>query len=1367
MTARGANARVKELFSAARAIEVAGYNDIEMGRDVIDLRSSGDRARIAALNPITFPLNLSAGVQDQIIVETDDGAGGTAGPHTLTIAGSYADIVDLVAAINSAWRTAGGSGTLASSWGVNRVLFHSWSAVPEGALTHLDSKLKLVEPALRSAWAALGFQAAQISTTVLGTSGIVFSSMPGGILRPNTLYGEFTPATDKRFHIGGATDVYVRPDSSDEDEASLPDVEDEVPAWIGTKLTANPVITTSDRIKDEASVAADARPGRPDFTGSLSVTALDLKYSPTESFDNDLLQGGQVLPGDVVTLRSGSYGGSYMVAATQTQDPVLDTNDLRVSSLLQSFGKIQDINYHVSVATRIRLTAPKRRVKISSIHGTQLQCYGASSTVSWLGTSISKIDTNNFARYGVAKGDKIRIWHQINGEVSENAGVYTIINLSSTTLELDEQMLATEVVAFQVYEETGDPLDLPLVRIRSVNLLDALGASTGDTVPYALPVLIQSQGLSGGRTVMEGTNGVMTSASSTILAIPATYRSFTEMGVKADMVVTLKHSTLFGSAQTQTFAKIRTVADFSLTFYRPVNIGSGLSATDVLYTIGPPARGTARMYFQEPISFEAAHQYLEHSFDPLNSIFLTTPDVGFLMGVRNDDGSITNYYEPRSKGILGGRRIYPALESGEDPEQSNVDVDSLPTFAQDNIFVWTNNLAAVLAKLDFSTFVSRQYGLLPADAGQVQMGDVVMLYPERLLGFGNTAAYTSALVAERDWYVRKLFSVAEVPVTEANHLLIPYDSFGGLSYAQNGLTDSPSTVSSVEGAFGQLEGSLATIHAQPDSNPTPNSGKFRVDIVPVDASGFSRRLPLKRPGQLEPFSLEPTDPMVEACGRSSADQTIITVAAGAGDYTEGETITNGSAELVVDYWDPATNKIYAYGDYKLGTLPGAGNWVGAVSGTTRAHSSYATYVYLFPNDATQVFTFTGGAVAPGWISATNPGPWEVGNFVYLFGIFTTTPTIAQCTGAYNAMGTWKITAVNGTGTSVTVESVTDVTKLFDNSGAGNSIGMGWVISEGTRPLEHFGVYEAFPTPFPVESILYEDGGIQEGRLQLHDPQQLFLDYTAGRAYSGVLCPCQISRPGRIRISSTEMSRNTQDGLYFFDVEVESRGPEEENNLGIDTDMVLTSAPDPVRGAWRGLDGAYCGEGYVLEVADPNFTYSVLEQVILAACPRILPADQDDLEPNKVLLDARSLSVAYDHSDLIENIDALLNSDGERVTSASLLARHFTPAFVRLILNYSGLGIANEILADIQEYVDNLTGSSRLEVSDIEGLVHKRGADFIDQDFALVALFHDQNRAIVGERSDNFIGGDEDRTAVRRTTNRVSHFVTDSIVLNKL
>ena len=105
--------------------------------------------------------------------------------------------------------------------------------------------------------------------------------------------------------------------------------------------------------------------------------------------------------------------------------------------------------------------------------------------------------------------------------------------------------------------------------------------------------------------------------------------------------------------------------------------------------------------------------------------------------------------------------------------------------------------------------------------------------------------------------------------------------------------------------------------------------------------------------------------------------------------------------------------------------------------------------------------------------------------------------------------------------------------------------------------------------------------------------------------------------------------------------------------------------------------------------------------------------------------------------------------------------------MRLNIDYSGVVTTDVLVDKIKTYLNTLTGSDRIEISDLEAIIHKNDVDFIDQDFAVVALFHDVTRAISGERNRNFIGGDEDTSAKRRTTNRVSHFIADVIDFNKL
>lgn len=1377
VTSRGASARIRDLFATTRAIEVSGYNDIEMGRDAIDYRTSGDRARVVSINPISFPLNLSAGSNDKIMVETDNiPSSGGSGPFLFSIAGGYADIVELTVGINLAWKAAGGVGVIASSWGTDKLILSSGTAAPSLTFSHKDSFIRLYTPPSAQAWSSIGYQASQLDTVVRGTAGLIFSSMPGGILRPNTAFGTFVPEDELKYHVGGATDIYIQPPQSDSAEATHPDLEDTKFAFMGTVLTDNPVLAISDRVKDESSTIPSARPGRPDFSAPLNISELDLQYTAGKVSESDFLNGVQVEPGDVLVIRDASAGGTFVVAATKAQDPTLAGEELRLNSV--STGKSTNLTYHLSATTRVNLSDPTRRVKVSSIHGTQLQCYGASDQVYWLSPGLSGIDTNNFGRYGVEVGDYLIIHKKVNGEVSENAGTYPITKVVGNQLSLGIQLLATERVSFAVVQKEGDALDLPLVRVKSVDLLDSLGASTGVTVPYALPVLIQSQGFSGSRVLMEASNGILNATNKSELGLPTNYRSFLDMGIKPGHVAKLSHDSAFGT-DSKVFAKVLTVTDFLITFTE--ELPHQTSFTDVTFSIGPPACGKARLYFQEPASFEVEHSLLlTDQLRDESGGNLSTSGQSLELAVRENDGTFQRFFAPRSKGPLGGRRLYPALEEGEDPEVDNVDTGGIPSFAQDMTFVYTDDTNATEAKVDFSDFVSRQYGLFPSSGSRV--GDVLIVFPERLLGQGLITSYSNALGVEQDVLQRRARSVAIVDSNSSNSLSLPLDFFEPSMPFSKGLTDTGLTSASVEGAWGQLEESIVTIHAPIDGALSPNAGSYRISSVPDESPLFNNRIILKRSGDSTSFGLEVTDPLIDACGRASYDQLTITMAAGAGDYIVGETVTNGVASAIVSHWDSGLLQLWVYGlNVPRSLVPTSGSWVGASSGTSRATSLVNDSFFIKPQDGTSSIRFsvmlaTGIDIpAPGYIDAANPGPWVVGNFLYLYGLIsndgTTSLTVTKnhAQGAVNNMGAWKIISVSAAGDDILLENVKNPAKTFNNAGAvGDPIMMGWVVSSGPRPMEQFGVYEVFPQVFPLKSIYYEDSGVlQEGRLGLHDPDSEWVSITQGRTLSGDRCPYQISRPGRTRISSTEMTNNEQDNLFYFDLEVESLGPGTSQNLSAEDEVVITNSPDPIRGAYRAEDKSYVGEGYVLEVSDPNLSYSLYEEVTLAMNPRIIQPGDDDLEPNKMILSSRSVGVNYDRSDLVANIDALLSSDSERVTAASIMARHFTPAFVRMSIDYTGTATTAELLEGVEDLVNGRAGSDRLEVSDVEAIMHKAGVDFIDQDFAIVAIFHDTDRKIVAQRDRNFIGGDEDRTANLRTTNRVSHFISDKIDFNKL
>lgn len=1368
-TAKGASARISELYANSRNIEVAGYNDIEMGRDLLDLRGSGDRARSPSHNTIGFPLTLAGGVDDVIVVESDDGAGGSSGPYSLVISGVFPHIAALALYINTAWVNAGGRGTIASSWGDDRLLIHSWTMLNQDH-THLDSYVKLIEPPVRSAWTKLGYTPLQIDEKIQGTSGLIISSMPGGILRPNTVNGDFS-AEDLKYHVGGCSDIFLRSILNEKAEAPQPDAEDVKLAWLGTELVANPGLTDSDRVKDESN---GTRPGRADWTRPLHVSAADIQLDPVKPYEDDFIQDAKIEPGDLLTIRNDtSIGGTYVIAATKDQDPVLGTEELRVNKIIPG-GRIEEKNFHVSVSTRMDLVSSKRRVKINSSHGTGLQCYGAVDTVAWFGPAHTGLDTNSFVRYGVYAGDILRIYSQVNGKTSENAGIYTILEVSGSSLRLDRKLKAVERVMFMIYEEGESSLNLPLIRVRQVDVLDAQENATGITVPYALPVLIQSKGLAGARVKLEGRNGILSTIDAHTFAIPSTYRKFNELGIKQGDVVTFAHSTAFAAGTNQIHRTVAAVTgDYTLTFIEPLppmNPVSGNFYLDVYFILGTPAKGPVRMYFQDPVSFEVQTQTLYDT-----SLGMRTSDKPFVVGPKDEeDGKIRMFFEPRETGMVGGRRIYPALLDGEDPERWNVDPDFLPSFASDMELGTAPTTSAV--KLLFNEFKTREHILLPAmlTGGLRVGGDMVLIFAERMLGqLGTMTTYVSTGDTNLlGTLLRKSFAYCcQVRQEEPDTLLFPPNTYFSASWPK-GFTNDPLTSQTIEGSFGQLEDSLVTIGDNPDGTPSPNKGNYRVTSVPVDAV-VSRKLSISSKGS-SLFSMSPTDKLLDGCGRASWDQYILTVASSAG-YIIGEMISNGTTTAIISQIDTG-NKLLLE-KVSAGVFPNVGSWTGQSSATVSTHVSTEAPAYMLLNVVAgkNTITFERSSIAveaPGYIPAVGstpakPGPWEVGKKVAIFGTFGTA-TLAGVRANIENQGVWEIMSVSSDGKTLEVENVKTTSKLFNTAGSL----VGWVLSIGERPLEYAGVYDPYPRPFLIDKLIYETvppdtPTLFDGLLEVYDLAGYFQNYSTGRAYGGVSCPYQISRPGRTRISSTEMKEQEEDELYYMDIDVISQGPDPDHNLVLDTYMFIDNEADDKRGAYRGKNNEYNGEGYVLEVADPNLTYSVQERLTLCMNTRLLKPGDVDLETKKRLLTSVGIGVRYDRSSLVDAVDAFVTNDSERTLCSSLLVRHHTPAYVRLGINMSGIVDVEELTKKLKNYVESLSGSLRLEVSDLEALIHKAGVDYIDQNFALVAIFHDLARTITGERSRDFIGGDEDVTSRRLTTNRISHFISDIISLVKL
>jgi len=233
---------------------------------------------------------------------------------------------------------------------------------------------------------------------------------------------------------------------------------------------------------------------------------------------------------------------------------------------------------------------------------------------------------------------------------------------------------------------------------------------------------------------------------------------------------------------------------------------------------------------------------------------------------------------------------------------------------------------------------------------------------------------------------------------------------------------------------------------------------------------------------------------------------------------------------------------------------------------------------------------------------------------------------------------------------------------------------------------------------------------------------------------------KIYRPGVQRLSSTNMAKQTANGLYYMDVELLSEGSGDQWNL--DANMLFV------------LEG-YESEGYRLVVANPNLSYSTQEQVKLLLSRRILTVGSSDRPDEATILWNQNVQVKYDRSPLAASIQSFASSELERVLTASIIVRHLQPHYLYFTLDYRGGSSADVVKQDVDTYLDDLTPDERVETSDIQNIARKRGADYVKNPIELVAVAHAADRTISVDRSEDYV-----------TKGRLATFFPDKVTVTR-
>ena len=277
-------------------------------------------------------------------------------------------------------------------------------------------------------------------------------------------------------------------------------------------------------------------------------------------------------------------------------------------------------------------------------------------------------------------------------------------------------------------------------------------------------------------------------------------------------------------------------------------------------------------------------------------------------------------------------------------------------------------------------------------------------------------------------------------------------------------------------------------------------------------------------------------------------------------------------------------------------------------------------------------------------------------------------------------------------------------------------GVAWAIVATDVGFPMIRVYDVNPTIYDVSSVAAElmpwvelNGGINLGEHQ------------------GVNQPYRWVRRRATRISIAEMEQQDEQGLFCVDVGLISEGSDAGFNIPEGTSLQL-------------IDGTYRSDGYVLDVQDTAHSHSENEELHIRVRSSLLPSGHDDLWSNNLLVPGKGIRIGHESSSLAGSFQAVANSDADRICVANTSVRHAVAALVYVTINYAGGSEPGVLEPMIRDLVEAVATTARLEVSDIEAIVSKYGANFIDQAIQLFVAFQGLDRVWVGELTKNVIDG---------------------------
>lgn len=416
VTLRGISAKILDSFPEVNRLNVVGFNDPEMRRDII---RGGGLGEVVA-----------GGVAGSTVAD------GEGKQFTRRFSQSEEDLIAAVNGDPTKWIL-----TVFEAFG-SSIVVRDLPVLCVVSSTDIEVRDQVM---------VLG--ATDLRWTLRKRS-LTLSLIPGGILFPDSDNGT-VEVPDDEIHIGGVFDVHVRGSGFDEVTLTLDNVTDDEPLLGGLELTVDS--TSGDITLHEFVLGTDYEVN--DETYRIFESA-DL-----HSYDLQIMEGVDAGIYRIIGVQQASGSAVGMTIDPSPTNPGVTTYRWKLLDVIN-----------------IDLVEPKE----TRFEGEDLRTLQGSD----------KVDTSSavdFSGYGVAKGDTLRI---LDGP---DAGDYSLvadpIAPSFDKLQLDAEMTQSRSdIGFLIFRpNAAGGVDLPLIRIKTIEILDSSDQPLGSLVPYAKPVDIQSR----------------------------------------------------------------------------------------------------------------------------------------------------------------------------------------------------------------------------------------------------------------------------------------------------------------------------------------------------------------------------------------------------------------------------------------------------------------------------------------------------------------------------------------------------------------------------------------------------------------------------------------------------------------------------------------------------------------------------------------------------------------------------------------------------------------------------------------------------------------------------------------------------------